>query len=78
MVRDYFRMIEWVFMARKWFSLVQGDIMLHRFLYQTQLKKENKKAMLFRIEDFYLHHYWFGMLSRLVGISHNPEQRHIP
>lgn len=63
-VRDYNKMIEWVFMVQKWFSLILDDTAVHRIIYQRVNPKMTTFDKLFRKEDFMLHHMWYGMFVR--------------
>lgn len=64
-VRDYYRYVEWVFMADIWFSLALGNPPLaHHILYQKVKKHVSLKNRIFKAEDLMMYHVYYGMLTR--------------
>lgn len=49
-------------MVEKWFSLVFGDMKIHRIIYQKMLTPLTKWQKVFHVHDFGIYHIWFGML----------------
>lgn len=63
-MRDYFKYVEWVFMADVWFSLVYGSGLTHHIIYQRIRPPKKFWEKLFTSEDFFMYHVWYGMLVR--------------